>query len=47
MEVKKTNRPKKTSKTKLKTPINGKGDSPRNLSTKFRSNYGKINWKKS
>ncbi len=27
-------------------PLNGKGDSPRNLSPKFRSNYKAINWSK-
>ena len=31
---------------KAKKPESGKGDSPRNLSNKFRSNYESINWKK-
>jgi len=36
---------KKKIKTKQK-PSNGKGDSPRNISVKFKKNYDKINWKK-
>lgn len=44
-----------TSKKKKKNPkpsrakakgANGKGDAPRNLSKKFRNNYGGINWSK-
>lgn len=37
-------KPKKES-TKDKSP-NGKGDSPRNISEKFKKNYDQINWKK-
>ncbi len=37
-------KPKKES-TKAK-PSNGKGDSPRNISEKFKKNYDQINWKK-
>lgn len=29
-----------------RTSQNGKGDSPRNISEKFRSNYEQINWVK-
>tara|TARA_R110000824_G_scaffold17099_3_gene69910 strand:- start:157 stop:312 length:156 start_codon:yes stop_codon:yes gene_type:complete len=35
--------PKSCSK---KMSHNGKGDSPRSLSPRFRNNYEKINWKK-
>ena len=34
----------KASPGKLTTVQNGKGDAPRNISTKFRSNYDAINW---
>ena len=30
---------------KKSAPQNGKGDAPRNISTKFRHNYDSINWK--
>ena len=29
---------------KKKLPQNGKGDTPRNMSSQFRENYGKIKW---
>ena len=48
MEVKKRKpNTKKPAKDNQSQSINGKGDAPRHLSTKFRSNYEKINWKKS
>jgi hypothetical protein len=40
---------KRIAKTKKPTPTksnsNGKGDSPRNVSPKFKKNYEQINWK--
>lgn len=32
--------------TSKPTRQNGKGDSPRNISDKFKKNYEEINWKK-
>lgn len=34
------------SKRKKPSPQNGKGDSPRNLSSEFRDNYDQIKWPK-
>lgn len=43
----KENQKKKTKEPKLKTSTqNGKGDSPRNISNKFKKNYEQINWSK-
>jgi hypothetical protein len=39
----KTSKPNKPSKPKGQ---NGKGDSPRNVSDKFKRNYDQINWRK-
>ena len=38
--------PKKTSPKNVSAPTsrNGKGDSPRNVSSKFKENYDKIKW---
>jgi len=36
---------KQTKQSKPKSQ-NGKGDSPRNISARFKKNYEKINWKK-
>jgi len=38
-------KPKKSSPKKT-NHRNGKGDSPRNISDKFKKNYQKINWDK-
>ena len=38
-------KPKKPMPSKPKHQ-NGKGDSPRNISSKFKKNYEQINWKK-
>jgi hypothetical protein len=37
---------KRVKKKKEKINKNGKGDSPRNVSDKFKENYDKIVWKK-
>lgn len=42
---KKKVKPKKSTSTKS-SHRNGKGDSPRNISEKFKKNYDKINWGK-
>lgn len=50
MEVKKKTKkvpPPPPSASKRAKGQNGKGDSPRNVSPDFRSNYEKIKWKKS
>ena len=38
-------KPKKSTPSKPKHQ-NGKGDSPRNISSKFKKNYESINWNK-
>jgi len=38
-------KPKKSKPSKPKHR-NGKGDSPRNISSKFKNNYEQINWNK-
>ncbi len=43
--MKKKVKPKKSSTTKPKHQ-NGKGDSPRNISSKFKKNYDQIDWGK-
>ena len=43
----KENQKKKAKQPKPKTSTqNGKGDSPRNISDKFKKNYQQINWSK-
>ena len=41
-------KPQKKNKQNKSQPKsqNGKGDSPRNISTTFKKNYDQINWKK-